>query len=189
MRITDPEILPHWSYFLSLEEDVIRLARWVEFAEANFQCYSIEIARLFMAACSEVDVVAKLVCNSISPGIKVESINGYQSVIVGEYPAITKGVTSIPRYGIELTPWSDWELPKSPPAWWKANNKVKHHRSEHFPQASLINLLNSMAGLLILVTLLYRDKVNQLYPLTELFIPRAFLLRMAENQVMFNGRV
>lgn len=188
MKITEPQILPHWSYFLCLEEDVVRLSRWVEFSEANFQCYSVEIARLLMAATSEVDVVAKLVCKSIDDNSKAASIGAYQKVIVDRFPSILKGVTSIPRYGLDLTPWAEWGSENTPPDWWKANNKVKHHRSEHFNQATLINLLYSMSGLLILITLLYREKAHRLYPLTDLFVPRAFLLNMGEGKVIFSGR-
>lgn len=188
LKISEPNILPHWSYFLCLEEDVIRLSRWIEFSEDNFNCYSIEIARLLMTASAEVDVVTKLVCKSIDEKSKAESINAYQQVIARKFPSISKGLTSIPRYGIDLSPWDSWSNPKSPPEWWSATNKIKHYRSEHFKKATLINLLNSMAGLLIMITLLYRDKVNRLYPLTELFIPKAFLLNMGENRIRFYER-
>lgn len=45
-----------------------------------------------------------------------------------------------------------------------------------------------MAALLILLTLYYRDKVNRLYPLSQFFIPKAFLLNMGENRVQFRDR-
>lgn len=188
MKITKPHVPPHWSYFLCLEEDVIRLSRWVEFAEPNFACYSIEIARLLMAASSEVDVVAKLVCKSIDASSKADTIGAYQACIMSKFPTIPRALTAVPRCGIELHPWAEWTSPKSSPTWWIANNKVKHHRSEHFEKATLINLLNSMAALLILLTLLYRDKVNALQPLTRLFIPKAFLINMGNNHVLFTER-
>ncbi|NPU93983.1 MAG: hypothetical protein HPY82_18895 [Gammaproteobacteria bacterium] len=188
MKIGEPLILPHWNYFLCLEEDVIRLSRWIEIAEGNFQCYSIEIARLLMASSSEVDVVAKLVCKSIDSESKADNINAYQNLLTARYPTIKDAHTAIPRYGISLYPWRSWAEEKSPPEWWIATNKVKHHRSEYFEKASLINLLNSMSGLLILITLLYRDKVHKLYPLTELFIPKSFLLNMGESKVRFTDK-
>ena len=51
--------LQHWNYFLALESDLGKLARFVEPTEANFRTFSLEIVRLFLAACSEIDVVAK----------------------------------------------------------------------------------------------------------------------------------
>ena len=179
---------PHWTYFLCLEDDVIRLSRWVEFAEKNFNCHSIEIARLLMAASSEVDVLAKLVCRGISSSSQASSIGKYQAELTAAYPTMYKALTTIPRFGIELHPWSSWETPQTPPTWWTATNKVKHHRSEHFEQATLINLLNAMAALLVLVTLLYKNRMNELQPLSQLFIPKAFLINMGNQQVHFIER-
>ena len=42
------------------------------------------------------------------------------------------------------------------PDWWRAYNKVKHERNSHFKEASLINTLNSTAGLFILLLLFHR---------------------------------
>jgi len=33
----------HWNYFLLLEEDVVRIARFIEPHQANFGSYSIEL--------------------------------------------------------------------------------------------------------------------------------------------------
>src|SRR5690554_7657503 len=52
------ETLIHWNFFLSIEEDLDRLGRFVDFS-ANEESFSIEIARLFLAASAEVDVVLK----------------------------------------------------------------------------------------------------------------------------------
>ena len=54
----------HWNYFLALERDMETVARYVEFSAPNFDVYSIELAHLLFAAASEVDVVAKLLCQT-----------------------------------------------------------------------------------------------------------------------------
>ena len=64
----------HWNYFLALDRDAAVIARFVEFSTDNFGTYSIELARLLMAAASEVDVVAKLACVQIDPKAAVEGI-------------------------------------------------------------------------------------------------------------------
>jgi hypothetical protein len=48
--------------FLVLEEDVIALSRYVEFAQPNLDSYSIEMARLLMGATQELDVILKQLC-------------------------------------------------------------------------------------------------------------------------------
>jgi hypothetical protein len=50
----------HWNYFLLLEEDVVRIARFVEPHQANFGSYSIELAKALLAIGAETDVVCKL---------------------------------------------------------------------------------------------------------------------------------
>jgi hypothetical protein len=48
---------PHWSYYVSLEDDLIETGRYVEICEDNFDTYSTQFTRLLLAAASEVDVV------------------------------------------------------------------------------------------------------------------------------------
>ncbi len=129
--IQQPVTSSHWNYFLSLEEDLIKLSRWIEFDEKNFNCFSIELVRMLMVASSEVDVVAKMLCKKISGNNRARSINAYQDIIVSEYENIVTSTIPMPKYGLTLTPWSEWKEHQSPPFWWQANNKVKHHRTEH----------------------------------------------------------
>ena len=57
----------HWNYFIALERDLEVASRYVEFCPQNFNVYSIEFAHLLFAAASEVDVVAKLLCQRLKP--------------------------------------------------------------------------------------------------------------------------
>src|SRR5438132_12157267 len=68
----------HWNYFLALERDMESASRYIEFCEANFSIFSIELAHLLFAAASEVDVVAKLLCKQIAPGASPKNINDYK---------------------------------------------------------------------------------------------------------------
>lgn len=101
MAITQRESLTHWNYFLCLEDDVSKLSRWVEFSDRNFDCFSIEMARLLMTASAEVDVVAKLLCKSLNPASRADGIYKYQEEITEVFPTIHKGLVTIPRYGID----------------------------------------------------------------------------------------
>ena len=53
---------PHWSLFKVIDEDLQAFSREVEFADANFSTYSVTLLRLYLSICSEVDVIAKLLC-------------------------------------------------------------------------------------------------------------------------------
>jgi len=145
----------HWNYFLSLEDDLIKLSRWIEFDKSNFDCFSLEMVRLLIVASSEVDVVAKMLCKEISGNNRARSISPYQYTIIDEYEGVSSARIQMPRYGLTLTPWDEWKTPNSPPIWWQENNKVKHHRSEHYSKATLKNVLNAIAGLLVLLLYYY----------------------------------
>lgn len=170
--------VPHdWNYFFCLEEDIIALSRWIEFSFENEGVYSIELARLLMTASAEVDVVAKSLCNRINPDAKASSINAYQAVLLVAYPDLPNATVFIPRFGKELRPWSNWQKEKSTPHWWTANNKVKHHREEHFKLANLKNVLNSIAALFVLLLLRTAKDRESIYPGPTVFEPGSYAYR------------
>ena len=169
MGIQRQETLIHWNFFLSIEEDLDKLGRFVDFS-ANDEVFSIEIARLFLAAGSEVDVVLKQLCRALNPGSTASSINAYQDELLGVLPAFKEFEVVLPRYGLILKPWTDWR-DSHPPFWWQDHNKVKHHRHDHFDKANLKNCLNSIAALYVSVLYLYRQQASQgeLLQLPKLF--------------------
>lgn len=128
-----------------------------------------------MTAAAEVDVVAKALCKAIDKKRDASSINVYRSVLLKALPMLPDAVVEMPRFGITFKPWSNWSEAANPPDWWQGNNKVKHHRAEHFRQANLKNVLNAIAGLLILLLLLH-SKDGPYFPQTpRLFVPRSFV--------------
>jgi hypothetical protein len=57
---------------------LVKLSRYVEFHENNFNCLSIEIARILLASAAEVDVVSKLLCKTINPKSRADNIHRYR---------------------------------------------------------------------------------------------------------------
>lgn len=160
MGIHEAPTPEHWNYFLALEDDVVRLARYLEPTNDNFSAYSLELARILFAAASEVDVVAKRLCSKLDSESKADNISKYKKEILSAYPQFTSAIVQVPRFGLTLTPWTQWKLEGSP-LWWRAYNHVKHQRHTHFPEASLKNALNAVAGLFILLLFFYRDEGRQ----------------------------
>lgn len=187
MGIEQQKVDPHWNYYLCIEEDILKLSRWIELSERNYECYSLEIARLLMATAAEVDVVAKLVCKKINPKSKATGIKSYQSEILKEFPNLWRAEVLIPRNGLKLHPWSNWEENDKSPLWWQANNNVKHQRSEFFDQATLKNLLNAVAALLLLLILYYQVDFNLVKPFPTLFIPNSLVVKIGENYMYMNN--
>lgn len=187
MAITESPKLEYWNYFLSLEQDLARLSRFVELSEANFSTYSIEQVRLLLASCSEIDVLAKALCKKINSRSRADSINKYASEILQAHPRLKESEVIIRRHGLRLNPWIDWSVDESP-QWWRAYNKVKHQRSDHFREASLKNTLNALAALFVLLPFYYQDEASK----AELE-PRSLLFEIGQpfkrDRLFWGGRV
>lgn len=176
MGIQTKKIEPHWNYLLAIERDLDQISRYVEFDEKNFDCFSIEIARILLASGAEVDVVCKQICRAINVNSSANNINQYRSEMKSAFPAIPKFEVVLPRFGLRLKPWDEWRKAQGVPFWWTAYNKIKHHRDSEYDQANLKNALNAVGGLFVVVLYLYRDKAR----LGEL-VPSTQLLRVGER--------
>jgi hypothetical protein len=56
---------PHWEYLLAIDRDLDVTSRYIDFADANMGVYSTELTRMYLAVCSEIDVVAKQLTKKI----------------------------------------------------------------------------------------------------------------------------
>ena len=186
--IESGETLLHWNYFLALENDLEKVSRYIEFVKANFKTYSIELAHLMLAASSEVDVVAKALCQKLDSKAELKDINDYKKVINKQLPELIAEKVLVPRYNLTLHPWSLWGGENNP-TWWRSYNKVKHERSDHFDEANLKHVLNAMAGLLVIVFYFYKKKYldsqgilfEDNKKVTELLLPESKLLKLPES--------
>jgi hypothetical protein len=158
MAITEAGNEAHWNYLLALDADLVNLSRYIEFSSRNYDCFSIELARILLAAASEADVVCKQLCTKVSSDSKANSINAYRDELRAAFPKIAAFKVSLSRFGLELCPWEAWSRSDGVPLWWTSYNKVKHHRDEHFDGANLKHTLNAVAGLFVIVLYLYREK-------------------------------
>lgn len=177
----------HWNYLVALEQDLAKVSRFIEFSEANFDTYSIELAHLLLAASSEVDVVLKALCNLKNPEIDHKNINQYRSTVKEHLPNMVAEKCFIYRYGLELEPWSNWVGDENP-MWWRSYNKVKHQRNDHFDKANLKNTLNALAALSVAVLYYYKELFSQEEPLefkdvTRKLKPETSLVEFNEDYV------
>jgi len=173
MGIETKKIEPHWNYLLAIERDLDRLSRFVEFDERNFNCFSIEIARVLLAAGAEVDVVCKQLCRNINVASSADNIHRYRDEIVLALPKVPTFTVLLPRFGLRLTPWDEWIKPAGVPFWWTAYNKIKHEQDSEYHRAHLKNALNAVAGLFVVILYLYKEKagLGELLPSPQLLRP------------------
>lgn len=147
----------HWNYFLALEQDMERVARYIEFCEPNLSVFSVELARLLFGAASEVDVLAKLLCEEVAPGVPKGNIDQYRAALVPVLPDLPATEVFVPRYGLSFKPWVNWANGRNPD-WWRSYNNVKHERNSYYDQATLKNALNALGALLVLTFYYYYAK-------------------------------
>jgi hypothetical protein len=174
--IQTSKIEPHWSYLLSVERDLEELSRYVEFDQRNFETFGIEIARLLLACGAEVDIVCNQLCRKLNAASSASSINAYRDELVASYPSLPAFEVVLPRFGLTLHPWDEWNRQRGVPQWWTAYNKTKHERHTEYHRANLKNALNAVAGLFIVVLYLYREKAI----MGEL-LPQPRLLRVGDD--------
>jgi len=149
---------PHWQFFESLDDELHSLSRIIEFAPKNFSTFSVHLARLYLSVGSEIDVVAKLLCAGIAPAQKPERINEYRPLVTGKFPNFRQLRVELPSHDLDFQPWASWDSNDNP-QWWKNYNKVKRERSKHFRDANLGNVLESAAGLLVLLIYFYQPEL------------------------------
>jgi hypothetical protein len=149
---------PHWQFFESLDDELHSLSRLIDFSRNNFPTYSVHLARLYLSICSEIDVVAKLLCARIAPSEKAGNIDQYKTLITTSYPNFSALKIEMPGHELDFQPWASWNTGKNP-SWWKSYNDVKHERDKFYRDANLGNVLESAAGLLVLLTYYYQPEL------------------------------
>lgn len=177
-EITLPQFIKnYWDYYLELEDQLLSTKKYVDFDKSNFKTFSIEYLKLLQAACSEIDVVAKILagcCDSSFKELHNINIQKWGFVIQRTFPDIENTSVSFMNDTV-ITPWQNWEYEKcadqnnkqryrlkkgkATPTWWTAYNKVKHERTTtdkngrtNYSKANLENLASAMAALFIIET-------------------------------------
>ncbi|HZM03971.1 MAG TPA: hypothetical protein VFC44_13245 [Candidatus Saccharimonadales bacterium] len=141
---------PHWQFFESVDEELHSLSRTIEFCRENFPVFSVDLSRLYLSLGSEIDVVAKLLCARVAPSGTPKNIDDYRAILTQRFPKFPEMRTEMPSHGLEFQPWLQWKTGTNP-KWWRNYNDVKHERNKYYQEANLGNVLESSAGLLLLL--------------------------------------
>lgn len=149
----------YWEYFLSLESDLERCTRYIEFHESNFTTFSIELAKIIMAASAEFENVAKDLCKQIDPNTNPRNITDIYPIITREFGRFCEVEVVLPRYKIQFKPWSQWTDDQRPDWWKNGYNAIKHSRDTSFGKATLENAIYSLGGLFTAI-LYYHQKLS-----------------------------
>ncbi|MGL4503427.1 MAG: hypothetical protein ACRCU2_30485 [Planktothrix sp.] len=179
----------HWQYFLALENDLINVSRYIEFSgvdnrEAiNARVHSMELLRIFFAACAESENILKILAprpSTISGDYNIRKIkNELQAHHLTVFNQLITTTIQLPIFNISFTPWQDWRTEGSP-KWWSRYNWMKHRRTTfnpamwHYKLANLHNTLNAVSGLMCLLLHHYTDTTSSEFNLPLSLVPKLF---------------
>lgn len=65
--LTPPEVTRYWNYAELINEELGKTAQYVEPDKENYNTYSLAYTKIILSACSEIEVVCKLLCQQIDP--------------------------------------------------------------------------------------------------------------------------
>lgn len=180
----------YWNYYKSIEQDFMKTTRFVEFElgdnnlydisivpidKANSEVYSTEYLRLYLAACSEVDVICKSICAEYGDN-NADNIRRYTNIILDQplfQDIASRKLLVIRDNKTTLQPFLNWVSGSNyqSPHWWKFYNEVKHNRISNYKNANLKNLINAIGGLYLLEIYLLRKITFGNVSITNLDIP------------------
>ena len=166
----------HWNFFLLLEENLLEIGRYIDINTDHFHVYSTEITKLFLSAAAEFDVISKRYCKLRGLSAKLNKSLPNRLQLLSEMRSFSQAVYIYP-FNLEIHPFSDWNNLQTP-EWWKAYNRVKHHRDKSYKDANIKNCIESMAGLFLVLLEIYGlsagnlegKGINHSYPEIEMVL-------------------
>lgn len=152
-------IRAHWRYYLILEEKFIKLTKYIEPVEKNFDTYSLELVHQLQMIGSEIDVVMKVICESES-NVSLRSrpnIQDYYPIILQKFPKIKS--LSVKCYDFSYKPFENWDeqFPSQSLPWWQAYNDVKHNRALKFEKGNFKMVMHALSALCMLEMLYIKE--------------------------------
>lgn len=154
--------------FLLIQSDLQRIFEFIEPADTNLPAYSYRTHELLMRTCIEIEANFKAILkeNMFNPTDKNGDPIPEKRWNIHDYRRVNKTHhlstyrVHIPIWegkGAVCEPFKQWSTAVDLP-WYQAYNKSKHDRRAEFKEANFENLLNSVAGLLVLLSSQFRTE-------------------------------
>ncbi|MCR5079805.1 MAG: hypothetical protein K6B17_00480 [Treponema sp.] len=141
--------------FFMIQKDLKELFEYVEPADDNLPTYSHRIQQLLIRACIEIEANFKAILSE-NKYSKTKDLNRNDYKIINKTHHLSGYSVRFPYWNgtkNDFKPFLEWGSTGSGKLdWYDAYNDCKHDRNNAFKLANLKNLLNSIAGLQILIT-------------------------------------
>jgi len=144
--------------YLLIQKDLISLFNYIEPSDTNLNAYSHEIMNLFLRSCIECEANFKAILRENGYDLPDRpNINHYAKVEKSHRLSSYK--VKIPWWsgeGSERQPFKEWgTITDGNPGglgWYRDYNIVKHDRYDNFKNASFNNLIDSICGVVVLLS-------------------------------------
>lgn len=154
--------------FLLIQSDLQKLFEYIEPSDSNLGTYSFRIHELLMRTCIEIEANFKAILkeniyhrtNGKNEPIPESKWNIHNYKIVNKTHHLSSYKVYIPIWdGTQayFEPFAKWVTSTELP-WYQAYNNSKHDRKIAFKEANFSNLLNAIAGLLVLLSSQFRTQ-------------------------------
>lgn len=167
----------YWKNYISIEKEFSGTLNYITLDIDNYDVFSPAYIKILLQVGSEIDIIAKLLCENYEKSTKVNKIKDYRTEIMKRECDFCNTKVKIlqSKDNLRIIPWEAWGRTtnngtEETPSWWKVYNKIKHERNsigtidgvnkEHYKFANLKYTLFSLAGLYQLLMYYYFDLVQ-----------------------------
>ena len=149
-------ITKYWQLFLLLENRFLSLKTFIEFDTDNYKTFSHELLSLYLSIGSEIDVFLRAACNDLNANSNFYKL---RRKFESNFETLSNFQVNVSLFSVKLCPFQNQDQ-DAQIIWWKHYNEVKHQRDQKYGEASLENVLASLAGLFLLEKIYYRCCFN-----------------------------
>ena len=137
----------------ALIQQLEQICRIVHPEGSNLQTYGHEIRNVLILACTELESQWKAILGAH----KTPAENTTHYVKLCPAMKLAKYAVDFPYYPwmSECRPFDGWKNGTKDLSWYGAYNNVKHNRDDNFPQASLNNAFQALAGFFVMLCAQY----------------------------------
>lgn len=136
----------HWEYFIGLETDFLKSARYVDFTEAHRDVYSQFFTQMLVSAASEFESVSKAIAEISDFDHSCKDMTGIEKLYRQKDAEFTTCWLQTLVGDHDIRPFADWAS-DAVLGWWGAYTNVKHKRHINMEFGSLHYALHAMGGL------------------------------------------
>lgn len=140
--------------FHLLQQEMFKIFEFVEPSDTNLKCYSLQLHGLILKTCVELEANFRNILKNNGYNRKRDSWSMNDTKKLEKTHKLSYYKVHLPRYDGATNirqPFKNWKDNENLD-WFNAYHGVKHDRVANFPDANLDNLLDSICGLLVVLS-------------------------------------